>query len=227
MTNNHLVNVCEKERKHLLDVIRCLRYLARQGIALQKNENDDNFMQLMMLLGTKDESIIAHLDGAIGTKYTHHDRQNELLNIMSCHFLLSKLKKIRENVGFFLIMADQYTDIANKEQFPFCILTVDDGYELENIKSVTVMNATKHCGEQKYNRASNITEKKSGVATKLLLEEPKALATHYQGHPLSLAVKDLTECCKILCDTMISVREICVLVKYTFLSFIRNRFIRN
>ena len=129
MTNNHLVNVCEKERKHLLDVIRCLRYLARQGIALQKNENDDNFMQLMMLLGTKDESIIAHLDGAIGTKYTHHDRQNELLNIMSCHFLLSKLKKIRENVGFFLIMADQYTDIANKEQFPFCVLTVDDGYE--------------------------------------------------------------------------------------------------
>lgn len=34
-----------------------------QGIALQGNENNDNFRQLMMLLGTKDESIIAHLNG--------------------------------------------------------------------------------------------------------------------------------------------------------------------
>lgn len=40
-----------------------------QGIALQGNENNDNFRQLMMLLGTKDESIIAHLKGAIGNKF--------------------------------------------------------------------------------------------------------------------------------------------------------------
>ena len=48
MTNDNLVNVREKERKYLLDVIRCLRYLARQGIALQGNENNDIFTQLMM-----------------------------------------------------------------------------------------------------------------------------------------------------------------------------------
>ena len=60
MTNDNLVNVREKERKYLLDVIRCLRYLVRQGIALQGNENNDNFTQLMMLLGTKDGSIIAY-----------------------------------------------------------------------------------------------------------------------------------------------------------------------
>ena len=29
MANNNLVNVREKERKYLLDVIRCLQYLAR------------------------------------------------------------------------------------------------------------------------------------------------------------------------------------------------------
>ena len=60
MTNDNLVNVSEKERKYLLNVIRCLRYLARQGIALQGNGNNFNFMQEMMLLGTKDESIMAH-----------------------------------------------------------------------------------------------------------------------------------------------------------------------
>ena len=55
----------------------------------------------MMLLGTKDESIIAHLDGTIGNKYTHHDIHNELLNIMSRHVLVSKLETICKNVFFF------------------------------------------------------------------------------------------------------------------------------
>ena len=54
-----------------------------------------------MLLGTKDESIIAHLDRIIGNKYTHHDTQNELLNIVSHHVLLSKLETIRKFFFFF------------------------------------------------------------------------------------------------------------------------------
>ena len=56
---------------------------------------------------------------------------------------------------------------------------------------------------------------KSGVTTKLLAEQTKAGVTHYQGHSLSLAVKAFTECCKIFCYTMSTVREICVLVKYS------------
>ena len=72
-----------------------------------------------------------------------------------------------------------------------------------------------HCRGQTYDGASNMMGKKFAVATKLLVEEPKAFATHCQGHSLSLAGKDLTVCCKILCDTMSTVREICVLVKYS------------
>ena len=55
--------------------------------------------------------------------------------------------------------------------------------------------------------------KKSGVATKLLVEQPKALVSHCQGHFLSLTFKDLTACCKILRDIMSTVTEISVLVK--------------
>ena len=57
--------------------------------------------------------------------------------------------------------------------------------------------------------------KKSGAATKLLVEQPKPYATHCQGHSLSLVVKDLAACCKVLCDTMSTVREISVLIKYS------------
>ena len=86
MTNDNLVNVRERERKSLLDMIR---YLARQGIALQRNGKNHNFRQLMMLLGTEDESITAHLDGTIAYKYTHHDIQNVLLfKLETIHKLL-------------------------------------------------------------------------------------------------------------------------------------------
>ena len=75
-------------------------------------------------------------------------------------------------------------------------------YELENIKSVTVVNAIKdillrfnlslqYCRGQTYDGGSNIRENKSAVATKLLVEQPKALVNHCQGHSLSLVVKDL------------------------------------
>ena len=199
-------------------MIRCLRYLARQVIALQGNENNDNFTQLIMLIGRKDESIIDHLGGTLGNKYTHHDMQNELLNIISRHVLLSKLETIRKNI-FFTIMTDDYTDITNKEQFSFCIGTVDDNlevmedflgfYELQNIKIVRVVNAIKdillrfnfslqHCRGQTYDGASNIMGKKSGVATKLLVAQHKTLFTHCQGHSVSLAVKDFTACFKTL-----------------------------
>ena len=52
--------------------------------------------------------------------------------------------------------------------------------------------------------------KDSGVSTKISKEQPKAIATHCQGHSLSLAVKSLTKECPILRDTMGTVGEICV-----------------
>ena len=73
----------------------------------------------------------------------------------------------------------------------------------------------KHCRGQTYDGASNMMGKKSGVATRILAEQPKAIVTHCLGHSLSLAVKDLTAFCKILGDTMGTVGEICVLVKYS------------
>ena len=57
--------------------------------------------------------------------------------------------------------------------------------------------------------------KHSGVSTKISEEQPKAIVIHCQGHSLSLAVKSLTKECPILRNTMTTVGEICVLVKYS------------
>ena len=73
------------ERKYLIDVIKCLKFLSRQGIPLQGHDNNDNLTQTLLLLGTKDDNITKQIHGQIGHKYTHNDIQNELLSIMSPH----------------------------------------------------------------------------------------------------------------------------------------------
>ena len=44
LANQSTVDSRRKEKKHLIDVIRYLRFLARQGIAIEGNPGDDNFM---------------------------------------------------------------------------------------------------------------------------------------------------------------------------------------
>ena len=63
--------------------------------------------------------------------------------------------------------------------------------------------------------ASNMIEKHSSVSTKISEKQPNAIATHCQGHSLCLVVKSLTKERPVLRDTMETVGEICVLVKYS------------
>ena len=233
--DNQLLKKREVKRKYLIEVIKCLRYLARQGIALQGHDGNDNFTQLLRLIGTKDSNITDHLEGKIGHKYTHNDVQNELLDIMAVLTLQEKLKLI-SGCKFFSIIADEGTDVSNKEELSFCLRTVDQDlnpsedfigfYELENIKSNTIVRVMKdilirthlsldNCRGQTYDGASNIMGKKSGVSTQIPIEQPKAIAIHCQGHSLSLSVKSLTSECAILRDVMAIVGEVCVLIKYS------------
>ena len=97
-------------------------------------------------------------------------------------------------------------------------------YELDNIRSFTIVNAIKDilhrfnlnledCRGQTYDGANNMLEQHSGVATQTLAEEPKAVVTHCHGHSLSLPVKFLTSNCNILKDSMSTAGEICILIK--------------
>ena len=149
--DSQLVQRRRLERKYLLELIKCLRYLSQQGIPLQGRNNNGNFTQLQSLLGTKDKNIMDHHDGKVGHKY-NHDVQNELLNIMGAQVLREKLATIHDG-KFFWIMADEGTDISNLEQFSFCTRTLDDDlnvdkdflqfYEIDNIKSETVAKPIK------------------------------------------------------------------------------------
>ena len=115
----------DTERTYLLEVIRSLRYLGRQGIALQGRHWNDSFTQLLRLLSTNKKSILYHLEGKIEHKCTHNDVQNEISDIMAVLTLQEKLKTIRQR-RFFSMIADKGTDVSNKEQLSFCPRSVDE-----------------------------------------------------------------------------------------------------
>ena len=59
----------EKERRYLLNVIRWFRYLGRQDIAPQGHKGEDNFRQLMVLVGAEDKNIQDNLNKPLGNEY--------------------------------------------------------------------------------------------------------------------------------------------------------------
>ena len=80
-------------------------------------------------LSMTDEEMLERLKsedklGSAQRKYTHHVFQNEMLLLMANQVLRKKLYTVKDS-PFFAIMADEYTDVANKEQLSFCVRWVN------------------------------------------------------------------------------------------------------
>ena len=80
----------ENSHKMLVKILSCIKFLARQGLALRGDldENDGNFLQLLKLLGDDDGLVHDWLKKKMN-KYTSHEIQNELLKIMALQVLWS------------------------------------------------------------------------------------------------------------------------------------------
>ena len=153
---------------------------------------------VLRLLSTNNKNILYHLEGKIGQKCTHNNVQNEIFDAMVVMTLQEKLKTIRER-RFFSIIADESTDMSNKEQLSFCLRSLDENlnafeyllgfYQLENIQSDTMVHVIKYIlirmnlslsnfRSQTYDGALNMIAKKSGVSTEIILEQPKTVVIH-------------------------------------------------
>ena len=137
------------------------------------------------------------------------DIQNEMLSIMA----LGIPREITSEVSgkWYTIMVDETTDLSTTEQMVMCLCYVDDKldvhkepigiYSLESTSADSIQSMIKdellhmnlrldHCRGQCYDGASNMTGVKSGVAIKILADQPRALFTHCYGNALSLATQD-------------------------------------
>ena len=130
-------------------------------------------------------------------------------------------------------MIDETTDASNREQV-VCIRWVSDNFEaneefiglymVDSIDADTLVKVIKYVLQclnlslnkmrgQCYDGAATMSGAKSGVATRLLAEEPRALYTHCYGHSLNLACGDTIKQSKLMKDVLDTTYELTKLVK--------------
>ena len=208
-----------ESRRALMAIISSVRYLARQGLALRGQykkteereddvgEIDSNFIQLLKLRAN-DIPCLGPWMSKSQDKFTTPEIQNELLSLMAMTILRQIVDTIRGK--WYTIMIDETTNLSNTEQMIFCLRCVDDllvhkevigPHCLENTSSETIvptvedillrLNLTfEECCGQCYDGASNMSGLKSGVATRIMSEQPKALYSHcYTAIPLIWLVR--------------------------------------
>ncbi|XP_074609646.1 zinc finger MYM-type protein 1-like [Acropora palmata] len=234
MSNDAAKKTMATNRFCLLKIIECLQYLARQAMPMQGDTDEEcNFIQLLKLRG-KDQPVLLKWLERKDDKYTSHEIQNEIISIMANNVIRDLVADIR--VEFFAIIADEYTDVSNKEQLTICIRWIDKGLEVHedflgffNIPDTgaeTIVSVIKavllklqlslaYCRGQCYDGASNMLGHKTGVAKRIQDVQPKAHPTHCHGHSLSLSVKDTVRNCKLLLNTMDTAKDIVTLIKFS------------
>ena len=217
-------------------ILQNVRFLARQGLSLRGHGDgsDSNFTQLLRLRAFDSPAVLTWMEKKTD-KYMSSDIQNECLQIMALSILRQISASFVRN-GFFTVMADECTDIANKEQFVVCIRWVDETltdhedvigvYNVGTIDANTLTAAIhdvllrmslkmSQCRGQCYDGASNMAGSKHGVAAQLLAEEPRALLTHCYGHALNLVVADAMKQSKVCSDGLDTAFEVSKLIRFS------------
>ena len=143
-------------------------------------------------------------------KYTSHKIQNECMQLVALYIIRNVAQNICDSACF-TIMADECTDVSNKEQFVIVIRWVSEDlqeresfiglYEADSTDANRLVHSIKdvllrlnvnisHCCGQCYHRALNIRGSRNRVATQILSLERRAVYMHCFGHALNLAVAD-------------------------------------
>ena len=102
----------KQNRTCFLKIIESVRFLARQGLAMQGHTDaESNFNQLLKLRAN-DVPLLTDWLQRKNDKYTSHDIQNELVSIMAD--IVSRQVVTSLDNSFFSILCDEYTDVSNK-----------------------------------------------------------------------------------------------------------------
>ena len=123
------------------------------------------------------------------------------------------------NPSWFATIADEATDVSNKEQMNLSIRWVDNDYaisedpvslvDIDDTFSNTLVRAVKGvlaranlqlnmCRGQAYDGAANMQGIRNGVAAQIQAEVPSAIPVHCLVHCLQLVLQEASRKCKAL-----------------------------
>ena len=223
-------------RRMFLKILSAIRYLARQGLALRGDgdEQNGNFLQLLKLKGQDDPAMIDWLKRK-ANKYTSHQNQNNILRIMAMN-VLREVTACLQQSPFITLMMDETTDISNQEQSVIVLRWVSEDFEVNeeflgvyNVPTIDAATLTMAANDtlcrmnlplsklrgQCYDGASAMSGAKSGVAKKIQEEEPRAVYTHCYGHSINLATCDAVKQSKPIKNALETTHEITKLIKHS------------
>ena len=121
--------------------------MGKQNIAIRGHQDEDsNFMAMLSLLAKENSVLRDHLENAPRiSKYTSPDIQNEIIFFSAKQILDGIIDNCKRSVISTLI-ADESTDVTNKEQIYICIRFVgrkEDGKHLIREEFLTFVHADK------------------------------------------------------------------------------------
>ena len=150
--------------------------------------------------------------------------------------VLRNISETIQKACYFSIMADEVTDLSNKEQVVMCFRRTDEQfgahedfvglYQVDLIVSSNIVKVLKDtfvrlnlsmskCQGQCYDGLAKMAGIQNGEAVQMCAEEPRALYSHCHGHARNLATGDTIKKNKNLCDVLDTVYEITKLLKFS------------
>jgi hypothetical protein len=217
----------KKHRESLLNQLKAIRFLLRQGLAVRNDHSGGSNLSIM-LQHVLDDNVLIKKD-----KYQSPEIVNELIELMAHKVLRSVLSEINSR-RWFALMADETRDISNREQLVLCIRSVSDSYVVyEDMISLSLLESTTaialhacikdnllrmgimfdKCRGQVYDGASSFQGHINGVATKFKEENPAAISVHCMAHCLNLILQEVSRSSKPIKDALNFSMELIQLIK--------------
>ena len=207
-------------RQSLYQILTCIHFLCRQGLALRgnKDESDSNLHQLLSMKARDDTNLLEWLRRKENV-YTSPDIQNEIIKLMGLHIMRDITSKLQQS-PFLTIMAGETTDTSNHEQVTLFLLWVTNDlvvheeflglYHSESINAATLSSIVQdlfirlnlsinRLRGQCYDGAGSMAGSRS----------------HCYGHALNLATCDTIKRIKVMKDALETTHEITKLIKYS------------
>jgi len=216
----------ETNRRCLLQQLRCIQYLTRQGMAIRGHNNDDgNLLKLIELMSSNIPDLQKWMSS---NNYISHDIVNELIYEMYRQGLQKLIFCVKES-NRFAVMVNETRDVSGLEQLCFSCRWVSENYEVredfiglyvcEKTDAESLVRIIKdiviRCGlemqdirGQTYDGASVLQGQVSGVAKRIKDECPKALSIHCLNHCLNLVLQESSSKCLTMSNSLSVVQQI-------------------
>lgn len=231
LSSHHRENQ-EKARRNLLAIVKCISFLARQGLSFRGHEKGEgNFDQLVKYTASMNDELKSWLTR--NQDFTSPAIQNELMNLIANDIIRAVCVKVRQqDPAIFAIVIDGTKDISGTEQESICVRYVNE--ELHPVEvflgfyaadTTTGKNIAALAEDvllrlqldisllrgQTYDGAANMAGEYNGAQAIIRQKQPLALYVHCVSHCVNLATEAALSESTIVRDAVNLVNELGVL----------------